>query len=197
MSGYFDSRQAVWSEPIYRNVWGLLTEFGDAELASMVAPRSLLIEACKGPQVSVGGGGGAPGQLVSPTLEVVKAEHARAEQLVAVAEAESCGVSAVQATRENKLPYFGTVGARRVPNRADLYEITQVIENFLCYCIYHFIRHLYRGHESGFDTEGRDIGIIFCAGVKFRHLCDGFGIIRIFFQQFYQKKIFGKISRIS
>ena len=34
VSGYFDSRQNVWSEPIYRNVWGLLGEFGDAELAA-------------------------------------------------------------------------------------------------------------------------------------------------------------------
>jgi hypothetical protein len=33
VSGYFDSRQKVWSEPIYHNVWGLLREFGDAELA--------------------------------------------------------------------------------------------------------------------------------------------------------------------
>ena len=31
VSGYFQSRQEVWREPIYRNVWGLLHEFGDAE----------------------------------------------------------------------------------------------------------------------------------------------------------------------
>src|SRR5882762_3403058 len=31
VSGYFDSRQKVWAEPIYHNVWGLLREFGDAE----------------------------------------------------------------------------------------------------------------------------------------------------------------------
>src|SRR5205823_675526 len=28
VSGYFNSRQRLWHEPIYRNVWGLLTEFG-------------------------------------------------------------------------------------------------------------------------------------------------------------------------
>lgn len=44
VSGYFNSRQRVWDEPIYRNVWGLLTEFGDAEIASLVAPRSLVVE---------------------------------------------------------------------------------------------------------------------------------------------------------
>lgn len=44
VSGYFNSRQKVWDEPIYRNVWGLLSEFGDAEIASLIAPRSLIIE---------------------------------------------------------------------------------------------------------------------------------------------------------
>ena len=34
VSGYFDSRQRIWSEPIYRNVLGILREFGDAELAT-------------------------------------------------------------------------------------------------------------------------------------------------------------------
>ena len=41
VSGYFDSRQGVWSEPIYRNVWALLTQFGDAEVATLIAPRGL------------------------------------------------------------------------------------------------------------------------------------------------------------
>ena len=41
VSGYFDSRQRLWEEPIYRNVFGLLREFGDAEIASLIAPRGL------------------------------------------------------------------------------------------------------------------------------------------------------------
>ena len=44
VSGYFSSRQHVWDEPIYRNVWGLLSEFGDAEIATLIAPRPLVIE---------------------------------------------------------------------------------------------------------------------------------------------------------
>ncbi len=44
VSGYFDSRQKVWAEPIYRNVWGLLREFGDAEVASLILPRTLIVE---------------------------------------------------------------------------------------------------------------------------------------------------------
>ena len=34
VSGYFGPREELWQEPIYRNVWGLLREFGDAELAA-------------------------------------------------------------------------------------------------------------------------------------------------------------------
>jgi UTP--glucose-1-phosphate uridylyltransferase len=51
-----------------------------------------------------------------------------ARQLVAIAEAEGCAVSAVQATREHMLPYFGTVGGRLVAGRRGLYEIDKVLE---------------------------------------------------------------------
>lgn len=43
VDGYFSSREEVWKEPIYRNVWRQLTEFGDAEIASLYAPRKLVI----------------------------------------------------------------------------------------------------------------------------------------------------------
>lgn len=51
VSGYFNSRQQVWDEPIYRNVWGLLSEFGDAEIASLIAPRPLVIEHSRIPDI--------------------------------------------------------------------------------------------------------------------------------------------------
>lgn len=51
-----------------------------------------------------------------------------AAQLVAIAEAEACCVSAVQATREHMLPYFGTVGGRLVAGRRGLYEVDKVLE---------------------------------------------------------------------
>ncbi|MEW4570283.1 hypothetical protein AB1L88_20645 [Tautonia sp. JC769] len=51
VAGYFGDRQEVWREPIERDVWGLLDEFGDAEIASLVAPRALMIEPCRGPEV--------------------------------------------------------------------------------------------------------------------------------------------------
>ena len=85
VSGYFQSRQEVWREPIYRNVWGLLHEFGDAEIASLIAPRPLIIETSRGPEVAgpppsrAGRGGGAPGQLVSPPMTSVQSEFDRAQ----------------------------------------------------------------------------------------------------------------------
>ncbi len=85
VSGYFQSRQEVWREPIYRNVWGLLHEYGDAEIASLIAPRSLIIETSRGPEVTgppparSGRGGAAPGQIVSPPIESTKAEFSRVQ----------------------------------------------------------------------------------------------------------------------
>ena len=85
VSGYFQARE-VWREPIDRDVWGLAREFGDAELASLVAPRALVVEACQQPEVS-----GPPpaaegrkdlacpnGKLSTPPLEMVKREVDRA-----------------------------------------------------------------------------------------------------------------------
>ena len=51
-----------------------------------------------------------------------------ARQLVEVATRERSAVSAVQATHESKLPYFGAVGGRRVTGPEALYEITEVLE---------------------------------------------------------------------
>jgi UTP--glucose-1-phosphate uridylyltransferase len=51
-----------------------------------------------------------------------------AQALVAVAEAEACTVSAVQATRESLLPYYGAIGGRRLGGRQDIYEVDTVLE---------------------------------------------------------------------
>ncbi len=86
VSGYFDSRQNVWRELIERNVFGLLDEFGDAELAAMVVPRKLIIEAGIGPEVTIAPGTrAAPGRLVTPKLRGVRAEFQRLKKLVAPA----------------------------------------------------------------------------------------------------------------
>ncbi len=51
LHGYFGSREGIWAEPIYRNLYGLLREFGDAEIASLISPRPLLIIPAKNPAV--------------------------------------------------------------------------------------------------------------------------------------------------
>jgi UTP--glucose-1-phosphate uridylyltransferase len=50
------------------------------------------------------------------------------EQLISVASREGCSVSAVRATPESQLPYFGVVGGLRVANNPDLYTVSTVIE---------------------------------------------------------------------
>ena len=52
VAGYFGPREAVWSEPVYRNVWNLLRDFGDAEVRyrRRALPRSARSKACKGPR---------------------------------------------------------------------------------------------------------------------------------------------------
>ncbi|MCY2963191.1 MAG: hypothetical protein NT069_05970, partial [Planctomycetota bacterium] len=82
VSGYFQEREGVWQEPIYRDVWGLLTEFGDADLAGLVAPRRLVIEACGVPLVAgppPGRNGrresAAPGRIAAIDLGSVEREY--------------------------------------------------------------------------------------------------------------------------
>jgi len=88
VSGYFDSRQNLWREPIYRNVFGLLSEFGDAEIASLIAPRQLIVEQSESPRVDgppqprQGRNGAAPGKIVTPDLSSVEAEVNRANALL-------------------------------------------------------------------------------------------------------------------
>jgi UTP--glucose-1-phosphate uridylyltransferase len=66
--------------------------------------------------------------LVGDHLYVSQDEQRCSQQLVEVASVEACAVSAVQATRESLLPYYGTVGGRRVQGRKDLYVIETVVE---------------------------------------------------------------------
>ena len=81
VSGYFDSRQNIWQEPIDRNVFGLLDQFGDAELATLIAPRTLIVDAAQGPEATIPGGRGAPARVVTPALDSVRVEVARAQTL--------------------------------------------------------------------------------------------------------------------
>ena len=84
VSGYFGPREDLWQEPVYRNVWGLLRRFGDAEIASLIAPRALVIEHSTAPEVD--GPPPAPegvldvataGEITTPPFEKVRQEVER------------------------------------------------------------------------------------------------------------------------
>ncbi len=89
VSGYFEDRHRIWNEPLYRQVWGLLSEFGDAEIASLVAPRALVIENAEIPRVDGPPPAAdkqravaAPGVLATPAPVSVASEWRKLEHLV-------------------------------------------------------------------------------------------------------------------
>ena len=66
--------------------------------------------------------------LVGDHLYVSSGTLRCAQQLVATAAAENCAVSAVQATHESKLPFYGAVGGRLATGRTALYEVSEILE---------------------------------------------------------------------
>ncbi len=88
VESWFASRQELWKEPIYRNLFGFLREFGDAELASLIHPRGFSID--QGPSLEVSGppapkggrSGAAPGRWTSPSAADSAAEMERLKQLL-------------------------------------------------------------------------------------------------------------------
>ena len=66
--------------------------------------------------------------LVGDHLYLSSTDRPCAEQLIHVANEFECAVSAVQSTRENKLPYFGIVSGTHVPRRDGLFEVERVVE---------------------------------------------------------------------
>ena len=104
VSGYFAPREKVWNEPADRTVFRLLREFGDAELATLVAPRRLIVETGLSPsyvyrpdengepevrETTYSGGHGKPGRLIAPTRKAVETEFGRLQTMVAGLGAES------------------------------------------------------------------------------------------------------------
>ena len=91
ISGYFgSSRDALFEEPIYRNLFGFLRDFDDAKLAALIAPRRLVIERSFAPAPSgppeprPGRSGAAPGKIVTPSFADVRAEIAEIHELRSV-----------------------------------------------------------------------------------------------------------------
>ena len=83
-SGYFRSRQRVWEEPIYRNVWGLPTNSAMRNWRRWCA-APLIVEACLcrtlvRPRRAGRGPAQAPGRIDTPPLDEVECELARASR---------------------------------------------------------------------------------------------------------------------
>jgi dienelactone hydrolase len=82
--GYAGPHEDLWQEPIYRNAWNLLSEFGLYELCLLIAPRVITVDV--GPVVVIDGPppsrpgrtGAAPGRLRATPAEKVNAAHERA-----------------------------------------------------------------------------------------------------------------------
>ncbi|MEL6106754.1 MAG: sugar phosphate nucleotidyltransferase [Planctomycetota bacterium] len=66
--------------------------------------------------------------LVGDHLYLSAARQSCAKQLIDVAAEFTCSVSAVEATRENKLPYFGIVSGTRLSPREGAFEVQRVCE---------------------------------------------------------------------
>lgn len=88
VSGYFQNRNELWKEPIYRNISGLLKMSGDAAIAVMCWPRTVIIDATAGPELkgpppaTKQRTGASPGILRSPAVSVVKEEYDKAVSLI-------------------------------------------------------------------------------------------------------------------
>jgi dienelactone hydrolase len=79
VSGFFGGREKTWEQPIDRNVFGLLREFGDGEILAALAGRNVHIELASGPIVTLPSEGGAPGKLTA--LEPAERDAAHAEYM--------------------------------------------------------------------------------------------------------------------
>jgi len=66
--------------------------------------------------------------LVGDHLYLSAAAKGCAQQLVELAQAEKCSVSAVESTHESQLPYYGAVGGALVDATRRLYQIDTVLE---------------------------------------------------------------------
>lgn len=84
VGGYFGSRQEIWQEPAYRNIYGLLEQFGDAEISSLIAPRKLVINSdSEYPGLVIPPGTGAkPGRLTGSPATLVDLEINRLKKMV-------------------------------------------------------------------------------------------------------------------
>ncbi len=88
VGGYFGPHEQLWTEPLDRNRFRYQRDFGNAELAALIAPRPLIVEPAAAPEFTspppVEKGrraAAAPGAIKTPPLADVEAEVRRAKEL--------------------------------------------------------------------------------------------------------------------
>ncbi|MCP4174282.1 MAG: hypothetical protein GY758_26320 [Fuerstiella sp.] len=115
VSGAMGPREGSWQEPLDRNVFGALREFGCAELGAMVLPRRLITDFADWPTVKLSGDGGAPAVLKTPSTQEVRGELETVAEIAAgliESGAQSVGVTNVYGDTElfcsKALPEFLT-----------------------------------------------------------------------------------------
>jgi dienelactone hydrolase len=123
ISGYFGPREKLASQPLYRNTFGLLSDFGDAELLAMAKVKTIIVDRNPGP---VWDGpsmndpkrrGAAPMKLIPYSSAEVESEFQRLQRL---------RPSATVRLETDALPAF--MQALSVPQR-DAAKITIPVRN--------------------------------------------------------------------
>ncbi|MDR0521973.1 MAG: hypothetical protein LBH00_09010 [Planctomycetaceae bacterium] len=123
ITGYFNNRNNVAEEPIDHNVFGLLDQFGDAEIASLIAPRDIIIADCPPAAELILNteNKSAPGKIVWPETESTLQEMKRAKNMLAPLQPEKGFCFAfvpAKEFREKPQMVFSFVSEKR-PNPAE------------------------------------------------------------------------------
>lgn len=133
IGGYFGPHERLYAEPIYRNVFGLLRNFGNAELAALVAPRPLFVDPAGTPAVSgppaadAQRKGAAPGAITPFTAEEIALEQNRANAILrelhgpevkVLANSEKVAPALVTALNMPSLPFSVVSFSSELPDKA-------------------------------------------------------------------------------
>ena len=126
VGGYFSNRDRVCEEPIDRNIFGLLDQFGDAEIATLIAPRTLSILDVAVPEyvmerietVNYGALGCAPGRAVAPDVHTVRKEIERAKKLVEPFNLPENWITFIDRNNAVQQPSFSFI-ADKLPNQEE------------------------------------------------------------------------------
>jgi dienelactone hydrolase len=161
IAGAFGPQESLWQAPIDRNIWGLLNEFGDAEVASMIAPRKLIIDPVQGPTTrqpenKPGRSGATPGMLKPFTKFEVTSEFDRLKAMsvkhVKLMELGEKGINIDTLLKELKTPEWN---AKNVSDMTGVIrgkmnntpDKTEILQKRLLDRQVNFVQNLWRNSE--------------------------------------------------